>query len=568
MKTSICKVCNRALKKGDVGHVCKGKIKDAKDLEQSRREQSLTYDYSRESSVPNLGEDFKSAMRFKIGKHMRLADIEKLTNEQANQCVKRNNIIKANPLDINIKEGEAYKVFAYDQILKSLPVTHDQLKKGGHSLPAFAVVRKKTRDGEEHLTLFYIAVREKFAQEQANRMNSMKSDKECVFEVLQLDTQEEIDKLARESSFDQFHFVKKIIEEDSLINRDGTGRENATAIMKEAFDKYREEYSVDIKNSRAWVPNNDVSFLNKLSKHKRDLSWNICTVSKYGVDLNDIDHLVKEQDIIGTIKLKEPRALSEEEKAKRVAAFNPIVFYANQTIERVGTDIKSSTIDEHINDLENKWKFRGVQNGETVTDKERLEHYSQINMAFNDLSEILGVKNPDTLSFNGKLGVAIGSMGGSKNALATYRAGEEIISFTRKKGIGALAHEWGHALDDYYSKRKGMGGLGHHNRSSSNTVSESGNKFAEKVENFRAKMRSSEEFKKYPNKHKKYLYQPDEVFARVFEAMVKHKLEKSGKKNTYLVSHGDSACYPTVEELSDMEKDFDIVVKEMIGEEK
>jgi len=62
------------------------------------------------------------------------------------------------------------------------------------------------------------------------------------------------------------------------------------------------------------------------------------------------------------------------------------------------------------------------------------------------MSEVLGV-DPAVLSFQGRLGIALGARGRGK-AAAHYEGGRGVINITRFRGGGAAAHEWGHALDN------------------------------------------------------------------------------------------------------------------------
>ena len=79
-----------------------------------------------------------------------------------------------------------------------------------------------------------------------------------------------------------------------------------------------------------------------------------------------------------------------------------------------------------------------------------------INQAYDglmDLSVIVGAP-PKALSLNGELALAFGARG-SGNAMAHYEPGQVVINLTKGKGAGSLAHEWFHALDNYFAKKRG-----------------------------------------------------------------------------------------------------------------
>ncbi|MBO6226210.1 MAG: hypothetical protein J6N68_00830, partial [Shewanella sp.] len=59
------------------------------------------------------------------------------------------------------------------------------------------------------------------------------------------------------------------------------------------------------------------------------------------------------------------------------------------------------------------------------------------------------------ISLNGSLGIAFGSRGKGKYS-AHYETNNIVINLTKTKGAGSLAHEWFHALDNYFSRRRGV----------------------------------------------------------------------------------------------------------------
>lgn len=84
--------------------------------------------------------------------------------------------------------------------------------------------------------------------------------------------------------------------------------------------------------------------------------------------------------------------------------------------------------------------------------KERQDMLNGTYDALMDLANITGVP-PRALSLEGKLGFAFGANGRGK-AMAHYEPGEVVINLTKTKGAGSLAHEWFHALDNYFQKKR------------------------------------------------------------------------------------------------------------------
>lgn len=81
--------------------------------------------------------------------------------------------------------------------------------------------------------------------------------------------------------------------------------------------------------------------------------------------------------------------------------------------------------------------------------------------SFMDLARILNV-DPKIMSLNGTLSIAFGARGRGGKAAAHYEPDRKVINLTKFNGAGSLAHEWGHALDDYmrslFSETPGMAG--------------------------------------------------------------------------------------------------------------
>ena len=128
--------------------------------------------------------------------------------------------------------------------------------------------------------------------------------------------------------------------------------------------------------------------------------------------------------------------------------------------ERLGIEHRLPGDDVSSERLKETFGFRGVNfgnwmQGETKAKvNERQLHLNHLFDAFMDLAQLLNVP-PKAMSLNGMLGIAVGAQGSGK-ALAHFVPGVNEINVTRTKGAGALAHEWGHALDHYFAT---MGGL-------------------------------------------------------------------------------------------------------------
>jgi hypothetical protein len=121
---------------------------------------------------------------------------------------------------------------------------------------------------------------------------------------------------------------------------------------------------------------------------------------------------------------------------------------------RTGPDWRNGR-DVTAQEIMDRFGFRGVNLGEYVKAKQAVAqaHMNHVYDAFSDLADLLGVP-PKAMSLNGTLGVAVGAQGSGK-ALAHFVPGVNEINITRDSGAGALAHEFGHALDHYFAAQHG-----------------------------------------------------------------------------------------------------------------
>jgi len=100
--------------------------------------------------------------------------------------------------------------------------------------------------------------------------------------------------------------------------------------------------------------------------------------------------------------------------------------------------------------------FRGVEFGNYVEQTKRQEDLNDAYDGFMDLVEILDIP-PAAVSLNGKLGMAFGARGrgaaGRLVAAAHFEPTFVVINLTKRSGAGSLAHEWWHALDNYFGRQ-------------------------------------------------------------------------------------------------------------------
>ena len=209
-----------------------------------------------------------------------------------------------------------------------------------------------------------------------------------------------------------------------------------------------------------------------------------------------------------------------------------------------------------------------------------------------DLSELLNIP-PSGLSLGGELGIAFGARGsgGKNSANAHYESSNVVINLTKEKGAGSLAHEWFHAVDNYFERKRGR---------NSNFITDSPLQRIKNDGTFDDSIRKEvlDAFKGVRDViNKSQLYERSskldvrrskdywntgvEMAARSFETYVKMKLENKGIKNDHLVSlkdiveyiiqsgaSEDSYPYPTQEESVKINEAFDNLFNVIKTEER
>ena len=139
-------------------------------------------------------------------------------------------------------------------------------------------------------------------------------------------------------------------------------------------------------------------------------------------------------------KEAELRALKEQQK--KFDYFRP-------EVERKGVDHRGGK-DATPEMFDEAFGFRGVQFGNWTNQRDRQEALNQAYDGLMDLAAATGLP-ARALSLNGELGLAFGARG-SGSALAHYEPSTVVINLTKTKGKGSLAHEWWHALDNYFGR--------------------------------------------------------------------------------------------------------------------
>ena len=208
--------------------------------------------------------------------------------------------------------------------------------------------------------------------------------------------------------------------------------------------------------------------------------------------------------------------------------------FLNGSSERVGEDYRKGE-DITAEQFREQFGFRGVQFGNWTNQKDRQAALNNAFDSFMDLAKILGI-SPKAVSLNGELGIAFGARGGG-GAKAHYEREEVVINLTKTMGAGSLAHEWWHALDNYFARRgnvklgmvtegKGIAMRGELRKAYDKLVSD--------IENSDYNRRSRDAGASYWGTRR-------EETARMFAMWVFDEISKKGERNSFLTDNDPAA---------------------------
>ncbi|MEE0625735.1 MAG: LPD5 domain-containing protein, partial [Muribaculaceae bacterium] len=204
----------------------------------------------------------------------------------------------------------------------------------------------------------------------------------------------------------------------------------------------------------------------------------------------------------------------------------------NENRERKGRDWRGGK-DVSAEDFREAFDFRGVEFGNWMQQKDRRQALNECYDSLMDLAMVCGV-SPKALSLGGKLAMAFGARGGGKFN-AHYEPDKVVINLTKTKGAGSLAHEWFHAIDNYFN----MQGWDEFATESTRNVERK--EMAEAWKDLVRAINGSDYFKrsdKYARlKGSRYWIEPTELGARAFAVWVENKLSKYGTINDYLANN-------------------------------
>lgn len=479
------------------------------------------YANARESAISNVGKDIKGAAR-----HRKVySSIKDLRNsDEANIDLKY--LLKQFPINLidDVSTSNAFNPYIANQILNRFPKTIKSEKQREMYLDTFDFVRNRVQELSKEKDLLFTDILKTIQKEVVDKMKANRAAPGYV------------------RGSDDFLV--------SYVNKTLSIRATKGSVAQDVVDY--------VAATKTLIPDVD------------GLSRQEATAKAY-------EEMASEEGVERVKKILEgadfKKVFSVESKGNKSKKFNVSDMYLKEA-KRKGPETELKTVDEQVDFMVKKCELKAIQWGNSVTDDERKHHLKMSADAFSDLGDILGLPEK-MISYNGRLGLAIGARGHG-TAMAHYESDEVVINLTRAKGVGSLAHEWGHFVDNILAKTHKV------NAHADNTFLSEAARWnlgeSSPVKDAMKELVGSEVWQDFTNTTRQalrdlqemgikekaqYWMSPRELFARAFEAYVSYKLEEKGRENTYLSGGSEGLMWCNKEQKEKMAPLFDKIFKEL-----
>lgn len=297
-----------------------------------------------------------------------------------------------------------------------------------------------------------------------------------------------------------------------------------------------------------------------------DPVWRVITTSPRPLYLQEYPAQTR-REALGSAKVEIQRRLEDQGKARALRrAVTRRAPLGEQ--EREGPDYLGGW-DISTEELLATFRLRGVQFGESLSDKEKQRWMNEAFAALHDLARVIGFE-PAWLGLGGggqkALALAIGARGHGQ-ASAHFEPGLRVINLTRDNGAGGICHEFAHALDHHLAVKTFRDGFAYpvkeqtfftekfswvdkqligRKAAYARFLDLTNELFATHGNTFLFQAQGIEELK---GSRKLYWSTHSEMWARSFEAFVQDRLQASGESSPWLV-HGTLPAEQHEPELS------------------
>ncbi len=329
------------------------------------------------------------------------------------------------------------------------------------------------------------------------------------------------------------------------IGQSFSSKEEGVSWVEEHHDEYNDIVNKQLAEEKA-------------AKNERSQSqdvlveryWDVgAKKSRYAITLSD-KYVPKSRDVFNAMPYSIADGFETKEAAEKYleshkAEIDSIIadiaqtrrsftYFDGDAKSRVGEDYRKGK-DVSAEEFRSTFGFRGVQFGEWANQADRQAALNNAYDSFLDLAKFLGI-SPLAISLNGELGMAFGSRGRGGKAAAHYELEEVVINLTKPSGAGSLAHEWWHALDNYFARQSNVP-LGMVTETKTipmrDEMRKAYNQLIDNVEKSNYNKRSRQ-------RGAGYWGSMVEETARLFETWVFDELHKRGENNHFLTSQDPS----------------------------
>lgn len=338
-------------------------------------------------------------------------------------------------------------------------------------------------------------------------------------------------------------FINPINREATPLSEAYQSKADAQTAIAEKIESLSQEVNATIAKSKgAKTKAKEHFFVATI-----DLFWKRSyAVCRNKVGLRDYvdDPVIKEFDTRAEAEawFKKNKDALEKQYADYLAKRRAFVYFDQKAHPRVGEDYRKGE-DVTPEQFSESFGFRGVQFGNWTNGNDRQAALNEAYDAFMDLARVTGL-SPRALSLNGELGLAFGARG-SGSANAHYESSEVVINLTKTRGAGSLAHEWWHALDNYFMRKEGVPAGYATSMTSENMRPELRQAFKALTEAI-----SRSEFGRRSDMKGEYWGRMIEKTARLFGEWVVLQLEKKGQRNHFLSRGIDASTIDMYRNLS------------------
>lgn len=184
--------------------------------------------------------------------------------------------------------------------------------------------------------------------------------------------------------------------------------------------------------------------------------------------------------------------------------------------------------------LQDKYNLKGFEFGNYTSNDDRHDFAIATETSLKDLMSVLGTRN---IGVDRLVGIAFGARGMGGMVAAHYEPGYNMINLTKPHGVGALAHEYGHALDfnlgRYVDQHKFYSALSGGSSVARTLESNTGGQLRYWTNKIVDAVKATDSFKRLDKKGS-YWRERTEVFARTFEQYVCYVLKTKWLRNEFL----------------------------------